>query len=165
MDKLIVRSDYSKYLVQPTKFGFQKTVRILAIVLSFINKCKGKTPSSVTLSENPTFKFSVFMSANVKTGNRKPVGNAPLYEHFTVVDMGYNGITAFAGTQTKRSRSMMPRIRDEYIHQALVYLYKRATIEVLKFNPKEKVEKVGVIKNGILLMSKLTYLLSIGSHH
>ena len=39
---------------------------------------------------------------------------------------------------------------DEFLHQALVYLYRKATKEVIQFTPKEKVEKIGVLKDDIL---------------
>ena len=42
VDQLQLRVDFSKYLLVPTKFDFRKVVRIMAIVLSFINKCRKK---------------------------------------------------------------------------------------------------------------------------
>ena len=62
VQKLQMRVEFSSYLVLPTKFGFCKSVRILAIVLAFINKCRKVTIKAVELSEeNRQFKFSIFL--------------------------------------------------------------------------------------------------------
>ena len=39
---------------------------------------------------------------------------------------------------------------DKYIHQALMYFFKKATQEVLQFNSSAKVEKIAIMKEGIL---------------
>ena len=102
VDELIEQSQYSKYIVlpMPTKFKFNMVVRIFAVVLSFIDKCRGKFSSSVTLSGNSSFKFSVFVSVNMMLENREPVNTAPLLADLTGVDILHTWTTVFSEAKT-----------------------------------------------------------------
>ena len=48
--KLQLRVEYSNYLVLPTQFGFKKVVRILSLVLTFIQKCRKKVLARVEIN-------------------------------------------------------------------------------------------------------------------
>ena len=150
VEKLLERSQYSDYLVVPTKFGFRKMVRIMAIVLSFVNKCRRRVPTSLVLTENPEFRFSIFLSVRDMLPEYHVVSKVQLFEYFATCS-NESLKARFTCTQTKNSGVENIEITDDYVSQALIYLYKKATCEVLKFNSKEKVDKIGVIKDGILL--------------
>ena len=58
VEQLQLRVEYSDYLLLPTKFQFRKVVRIMAIVMGFIRKCRrNKVVKSVELSNS--FKFTI----------------------------------------------------------------------------------------------------------
>ena len=56
----------------------------------------------------------------------------------------------FSKTQTLSSSDNLIVVTDEYINLALTYLYRKATNEVIHFYSKSKVERLGVVKDGIL---------------
>ena len=142
VQKLQMRVEFSSYLVLPTKFGFCKSVRILAIVLAFINKCRKVTIKAVELSEeNRQFKFSIF-----HVGNRSE--SLQLLDEFRHSIHSCN--TTFLSTQNIKQSSSTYLPTDKYLHQALVYLFRKASNEVIEFNSKERVGKLAVLKDGIL---------------
>ena len=47
VEKLIQRFNFSQYLLNPTKYDFKKVVRIYALVISFIEKCKQKVSKKI----------------------------------------------------------------------------------------------------------------------
>ena len=150
VEQLQLRVEYSNYLLLPTKFQFRKVVRIMAIVMGFIRKCRKNKPiKSVELSGK--FKFTIFHLRKSEGKNGvDPTGSgddqAGLFYNFR--DKTSNTDAIFTSTQIDRSEN--PEITGKYLHDALVYLYRRATKEVLHFNSKVKVDKVGVMKDGIL---------------
>ena len=134
VEKLKTRSEFSNYLLLPTRYSFPKLVRILGIVISFVTKCRKRPIESLKLSDNQSYKFSAFSVSQVND----------------LETQNTYSCKTFAATQTKKSD--MPYIgpTDEFISQALTYLYRKATCEVIQFNSKSKVEKIGVLKDGIL---------------
>ena len=151
VEQLQLRVEYSDYLLLPTKFGFKKVVRIMAIVMSFINKCRKKVINSVQVPGG--FQFSIFhMREAAGLPLEEPVDcyadQEYLFHHFRDKDSTTDEY--FAMTQTDQSLQSMPLITDKYLHQALVYLYRKAAREVIHFNSKVKVDKVAVMKDGIL---------------
>ena len=142
VEKIQSRAQVSNYLVLPSKFGFTKTVRITAIVLAFISKCRRKSIQSVELSEeNSSFKFSVFHLNSDSAA-------LDLLEVFRHSVLPCND--KFRSTQTISNSSGNYLPSDKFLHQALVYLYRIAAKEVFHFNPKEKIEKIAVSKDRIL---------------
>ena len=154
VEQLQLRVKFSAYLLVPTKFGFKKVVRIMAIVLAFISKCRKKVISSVQLSSSSDqLKFSVFQVGDIGGAPVQDTGDCYadqeyLFHHFR--DKTCKTDQYFALTQTDQSMHGMPQITDKFLHQALVYLYRKAAQEVIHFNTKSKVEKVAVLKDGIL---------------
>jgi hypothetical protein len=154
VELLQLRVEFSDYLLLPTRFGFKKIVRIMAMVMAFINKCRKKVISSVDMSETTDrFRFSVFQISEtaglpLEETNDCYDGQEYLFHH--VRSKNCNTDEFFALTQTDQSMHRMPQITDKYLHQALVYLYRKAAKEVMHFNTKAKVEKVATLKDGIL---------------
>ena len=127
IDKLKSRLEFSAYILNPVKYDFRKMVRIIAIVVAFLEKCSKKTIKSLHLDHGNTVEFSAFTSS---------FGLPPKIVNSSVLP---------------KSQESVPSITDENIHSALVYLYKKASQEVHHFNSSLKVEKIGVWKEGILL--------------
>ena len=154
VELLQLRVEFFDYLLLPTRFVFKKIVRIMAIVVAFINKCRKKVINSVDMSETTDkFRFSVLQIC--ETAGVLPeetddcyYGQKDLVHHFR--NKNCKPDEFFALTQTDQSMHGMPLITDKYLHQALVYLYRKAAKEVMHFNTKAKVEKVATLKDGIL---------------
>ena len=79
VDLLQQRIEFSDYLIVPTKFGFRKVVRILALVFSFINKCRTKTQPDKSFNP-PNIKFSLFHT--YIADNPLHESNSDLLTHF-----------------------------------------------------------------------------------
>ena len=149
VEKLQTRVQFSNYLISPMKFGFPKSVRILAIAFSFISKCRKAVSDHLKLSEeNSKFKFSMFHVKSEVGVTGVVASKDSLLDQFC--PSAHPGYEAFLKTQTTRTcgDSWIPT--DEFIHQSLIYFYRKAAKEVQQFVPKEKVEKIAVLKDGIL---------------
>ena len=147
VDQLQLRAEFSNYLVFPTHFGFKKGVRIISLVLTFISKCRRKVLAAVQMLETKEqFKFSVFHTA--QTIEAEDSNPSTLLTQFR--DKWCNTDKMFILCQTDTSLLSVPFPTDKYIHQALVYLYRKAAREVIKFNPAAKVDKMAIMKDGIL---------------
>ena len=129
-------------------------MRILSLVLTFISKCRRKlTAKQDTSQEQPKFSlFHVQLVSQEQDGSEAgQVGSSHdtvFLTHFR--DQKCKTDEKFALTQTEYSDAGVLQPSDKYIHQALVYLYSKAALEVLQFNPKAKVDKVAIMKGGIL---------------
>ena len=134
IEKLKSRIRFSNYLVNPVKYNFRKLVRVIALVITFINKCRrNKGVTSLRWSEGYEVRFSTFSSYSDSV-------------------MSSSEVEPTKSSQTSLKNSVsLPVISDESLHQALVYLYRKATCEVTHFNSSTKVEKIAVLKDGILL--------------
>ena len=159
VDLLQQRVEFSDYLIVPTKFGFKKVVRILSLVLTFIRKCRRKvvTRLEMTASSKQNFKFSLFHVQLVSDDHSQDectadqdgnIIDAVLFSHFR--DKNCKTDEMFALTQTEHTPAGSSYSTDKYIHLALVYLYRKAALEVMQFNPTTKVDRVAVMKEGIL---------------
>ena len=151
VDLLEKRVRFSDYLVLPTKFGFKKVVRILALVTTFISKCRAKVAAKKGLTateDQKQFQFSIFHVQGKLCKDDSDRADPVLLPSFR--DVGSEADGNFALTQTESLPSSPSRPTDKYIHSALHYLYSKATQEVLHFNPPAKVDKIAVMKDGIL---------------
>ena len=123
VDQLQLRAEFSNYLVFPTQFGFKKGVRIISLVLTFISKCRRKVLAAVQMLETKEqFKFSVFHTA--QTIEAEDSNPSTLLTQFR--DKWCNTDKMFILCQTDTSLLSVPFPTDKYIHQALVYLYRKA---------------------------------------
>ena len=143
VEKLRSRVEFSNYLVNPAKYNFRKLVRIHAIVLSFIRRCRKQELKCVKVSGD--LGLSTFASY---------VGNSHSGE-VPISSLGVSHIQDSSFTDDiEESKKSKPRvfanITDEDLQSALVYLFRKATKEVEKFNSKVKVEKAAVMKDDIL---------------
>ena len=150
VDLLQQRIEFSNYLVVPTKYPFRKVVRILAIVYSFIRKCqKQSIPVNPQNTEN--LKFTLFHTYPISSNPyiEKDNGcNSALLAYFAEKDTQLTEQFFLTQRVFTADKSCYPT--DVFIHDALTYLYKKASREVLQFNPKSKVDKLAVLKDEIL---------------
>ena len=80
VDLLQQRAEFSDYLILPTQFGFKKAVRVVALVLTFISKCRRKATTKLKLDMSATqngLKFTLFFvqMSNEEISEDRDVGN------------------------------------------------------------------------------------------
>ena len=143
------RVEFSNYLIVPTKFGFQKLVRVLSIVMSFIGRCRKSKP--ILEESESRLKFSMFHSLVPSATVDSNLARDPskLVSHFLGEDAQIGEV--FAATQLECSGPGVIKFTDAYIRQALHYLYVKAAKEVQHFYPKQRIEKIALMKDGILV--------------
>ena len=79
-----------------------------------------------------------------KLWNKNNIENIKLTDFFKI-----NGITITTNIENKNESKFL-KLSEEALSASLEYSYKKATKEVLHFNDKKAVEKIGEISNGIL---------------
>ena len=169
------RFESSKYLLSPTKFKFEKTVRIYATVMRFIKsfKClknklgRGKSQDGVKFQmfilkpvftvvtsvismrdENEQVKvFNVFDANYMEKVFDAPsdVDEKPVDTH-RVAAMSFG--SKRPGLQFKGKYHIV--LTDDDLSRSLRYLYEKGTEEVKKFNKSEFLKKIAVESYGIL---------------
>ena len=163
------RAQFSKefYLLNPGKWSFRKTVRILGYAFSFLNKLMkkalGKQPTSCTLKggQKIVSAFSSLMGEGeinhkclpnlVET--QQKLDMTELISLFKPCNLSRNieGDTSTCLKLYQASHMEGARLTDHYISQALVHLFKVATLEVKRFNSKDWLAKTAYEEDGILL--------------
>ena len=163
--KLEQRAAFSEYLILPTKFGFRKLVRVYSYILSFYNKlkqgAKRRRPDLFTSEPKEKLSFSIFYAtqaqAAISTDSDLLQSEQTHSEQPQQVLLGYFGVFVltesstdrFTLTQTNRNDAI-PVASDKYISLALCYLFRKATLEVKKFNNKATLDKMAVETEGVL---------------
>ena len=126
IEKVQARAEYSNYLISPTKFAFEKVVRIYTIVWRYIksHKCRqGKI-------QNSGCKFQMF----------------PAIDVLRVVNMSFG--CKDPGMKFRGDCHVL--VTDDDVAKSLEYLFKKGAEEVKKFNKPEFVKRVSINRNGIL---------------
>ena len=119
--KMAKRANFSRYIVQPTKYNFQKVVRITGYVYKFIRLCKYRRLAKADKS------FKMFPASYITWGTEKD-------------------LSAPDGVQEPPAEPS-----QDDLSRSLMYWMTKATAEVIEFNSKEVVMKKGVKgPNGIL---------------
>ena len=151
VDLIQKRVEFSDYLVVPTKFNFRKVVRILSLVHTFVSKCRRKIMGKKgETAKQEQIKFSLFhIQGKLESCQGEENDQAVFLNYFR--DKTSNTDEKFAMIQVEYPEVNIVQPTDKFIHQALLYLYTKATQEVLHFNPKAKVDKIAVMKDGILV--------------
>ena len=161
--KIEQRATFSKYILNPTKFNFASTVRILGYVMAFVTKC-GKNRRTVgrLLSEG-SLSFSVFSSmlniSEKKEGIKYVAvtvetlatsAKTTFAAYFTNIYWTEEEISLYLKVHASITADENQHLSDRFLNLALLYLYRKAASEVKKFNGKEYVKKIVVEKEGIL---------------
>ena len=136
------RYQFSKYVIDPNKFRFRKVVRVLALVMLFVEKLlkcvetkRSQQPKSIPTVHNHVCNLGdLFVEGKylVTTGRSYKVSKS---------------------TSIQCSPGLVVVLSDAEINRALDYFYKKATLEVQKFLSKSVFEKISVERDGILYYS------------
>ena len=149
---VVLRLEFSQYIISPLKWSYPKFVRIIGYVKLAIRNWKyklavkkqsqglslsdGSTPESIRSS--PPTKFSVFSVFENKTGHKDD--SEKLTDLFSV-----NGVKIIFETKT-----IFIRLTDNILSSSLEYIYRKTSAELIHFNDKKLVQKVGAISDGIV---------------
>ena len=153
---------FSRYIYDPLKRSFRPTVRIISLVLRAVRKFKegrirskirdGKMDISELEKLSPkNVKFTAFQVVNAAKSSifdedaKDMDGMEKLTDLFVI-----NGVKCTFSNTKKHQKEILIRLTDEELSEGLEYLFKKATQEILKFENKKEVEKVGVMKDEIL---------------
>ena len=150
--KLEERANVSNYLFLPTKFKFPATVRIYGYVLGFVkNARRGRKMVGELLKEAKvwfsafscdllTAKFSsVKVLTKVDTGTDM-TNQTKVLGHFAIKKLVFN---------TDSQKECL--LNESFLHMALLYLFRKSTVEVKHFNSKKILSKIASETDGILL--------------
>ena len=150
--KLEERAGFSQYIILPTKYSFPKTVRIYGYVLCFIKKArKGRRLMGRLLTESELW-FTMFKSEQlshhkqtliVHTEENMISGDCrtKVMNHFTIKKLCLQNTDSVQGCV----------LSEEDLHLALLYLFRKSSLEVKKFNTQAAIDKIAYEKDGILL--------------
>ena len=171
--KLQERAMFSNYILCPTKFNFAATVRIYGYVMAFIIKCRknrlmlgillyeGRLTFSVFTSSLQFFKNSSLNHLAASWSDTRPAEQADVKPITSLsgyfANENWNQVEMLEFNLTHTSRSGPAQLTDRYLNLALLYLFRKATGEVKRFNGKEFVKKLGVEKEGVLLSQDRLY--------
>ena len=150
--KLTERTEFSKYLVNPTKYSFPSIVRIYGYIFKFIgNASKGRKMLGPLLRETELW-FSVF-PCKVGSVVMNPV-QINLQSMPVDTNCGSPVSTYFIQKQLILNSNADAKpclLSENSLHQALLYLFRKGTFEVKKFVSKQTLSKISHEVDGILL--------------
>ena len=129
-DKIGERYAFSRYLIDPNKFRFKKVVRILALIMLFINNLKMRTDKPAYV--NP---LECELPAQFKFIN----------DMYLVT----NGTSKFPFNCKK---GLIVQLSEDYLKMALNYFFLKASLEIKRFT-KRSYKNISKEKNGILVYS------------
>ena len=149
------RAKFSGYLVLPTKFSFRKVVRIYSYVCCFISKSRKNRRMVGSLLREGGLSFSIFFSSleNLVSGDGSGVvqpSSSTLLAYFSCCSQtGAVPQSLFFAAQV--DRQLEPTATDRYVNMALLYLFRKASLEVKEFSSASYIKKHMIESDGILL--------------
>ena len=155
VDLVSSRAKFSDYLILPTKYPFSKVVRILSLVMKFVENTKEKirmhNDAIDCLPRKRTIKFQVFSTLTSGQSNSDTYSNCNSnnFEELPVMLPLTCQLGALCSYYVQGKRLNL-RLTEENIQDALHYLYVKATLEVEKFCKADYVAKLAVKKDGLL---------------
>ena len=170
MAKIEERIEFSNYdSLLPTKRGFPAMVRITSYVIAFVTKCRIRADRrqgvyrgwSGKLLVEAKLWFSAFPTTCMEDDNRKhQVGIWVHLDRVQTDEEICSLVQSFAEEEYEEDHQYYnvhevdiidPHPTDRYINAALLYYFRVASQEVLKFGSKKMVEKSTELKDGVLL--------------
>ena len=115
------RAKFSKYLVQPTRWGLKKFIKVMNRVFIFLLKCRKDKPFSGPLLSQPLSKVPALLTIAVEPSDKEPLDLDQMH-------------------LAERARRLLG-----------TYLFRLTSLEVKQFNKASLIEKHGVEQNGIIL--------------
>ena len=161
LKKVAERENFSMYIYPPLKRSFIPTVRIIAMVLLAVKKFKkGRLLALTKKGKNVknqlsdlNFKPVKFRAFPLVVGVDVPTRLEDLLAESESKDEVKKVILSDTfGNKVKVEDNSFRNIllSEEALSAALEYLYRKATAEIWKFHDKKYIDKVGVMKDGIL---------------
>ncbi len=169
--KVSERYRFSLYLVDPNKFSWEKSVRIMGYVLKFLSLIKkdwkpvwfpAAPPSSLDntifqedycscwLSEVETFESKVeTFESEVETFESETETFELEMRTFGGENETFETFENLSFVNLSKPGCCVELVQAD-VHKAENYFYYKATQEVLKFSPEKEYKDASVIKNGIL---------------
>jgi hypothetical protein len=123
------RYAYSNYLVDPCQRGWCKSVRIMAIVLIFVAKCKRAVADRSTYEKADPGSKLPGRAVDADPGSKLP------------------------GRTREQRIGRLTSLLPEEIHLAELYFFKKGTAEVLRFTKSKDYKNCSEMKDGILYFS------------
>ena len=126
-----LRYKFCNYVIDPNKFRFKKTVRVLALVLIFVKKM-------------------------LKILQRVPVSVSVETKHFNIPDIFSKPDSSFLVTTGEKSKGLqcpkglVVELPDIMIKNAFAYFFKISTLEIKHFLPKHKYCNISKEIDGIM---------------
>ena len=163
---ILDRAKFSKdlYIINPGRFSFRKSVRIVGYVFAFASKLMrralGREPTCCILKGGN--KIVSAFSSLMGVGENQILCLPNVVEVQEKVDVSelvslFDPKAQMRNVQAdpevslyKASHSDGARLSDKFLSQALVHFYKVATLEVKQFNGKDWIGKVAYEEDGIL---------------
>ena len=126
------RYKFSHCVIDPNRFRFREVVRILVLVFLFINNLKAKLNinsdlTMYSINELPT-QFKNYNNKYLVTQEKKSINIFPF----------------------NCPKGLVVTLNDDLLKRALDYFYKKATLEIKKFIPKNVYKNISNEKNNIL---------------
>ena len=145
-EKILERAKFSKYPLSPTKFTFDKVVRIYGYIFMFL---QGFKLMKKRLEERRMIKlkFKMFVVQEI---SQRGYLSVPLTFHYQSTKKITSTPADGSGVGTKFEGTHKIQLSDEFVNDALNYLFRKASDEVQNFNQKDKIMKIGVEKEGVL---------------
>ena len=161
VEKVLERAEFSQYLIPMNKFRFEKTVRVLSLLVKFLNiKTKGKFSEKTKKHE---MKFNAFVLPE-KVTSVLPSEYSDLASKFSLASQFKSMLPllkssdAFYGISfgckdpnIKFVGKYHAELSDDDISWSLHYLFSKATEELKHFQKKEFLDKISIEKDGILM--------------
>ena len=135
--KLEERANFSQYILLPTKYAFPKTVRIYALVFKFLRKVSKGRKFVGPLLKGAAGMLTLF-NINVYQKNDIPMATSCLE------------LNPDRKSLVFQSTNCVVDLSEDDFQLALLYLFRKASAEVLKFNKQALVNKLAFDKDGIL---------------
>ena len=144
-EKILERAQYSNYPLSPTKFTFDKVVRIYGYIYKFIGRFK-LMKQRLQERTKKNLKFRMFVAQEIKQNGYFSV---PLTFHYQTTKKLTSLPYDVCATKPKFKGIHKVQLDDELIN----FLFKKASNEVHHFNSKEKIAEISVENEGILFCS------------
>ena len=147
------RAEFSEYLILPTKFSFPSTVRIYGYVLTFIRKTRKGLKMLGHLLKEASLWFSVF-SCDLNSTKISSVKVVTKVEHFNSMSNQTKVLKHFTIKKLVLSSNEEKGdciLSDICLHQALLYLFRKATLEVKEFVSQKIISKIAQEVDDIML--------------
>ena len=154
--KIAEREAYSRCIFPPMKRSFLPTVRITSLVFLAVRKFKeGCIKSKIKLGEADISDLESLKHKTVKFSTFQVMSEVQIDKQEIPLERSLTDLYRISGVQCNVTRNgivekVCLRLTAEDLSQGLEYIFKLTTQEVLKFEKKSEIEKIGTLKDEIL---------------